>query len=64
MAQARSRLFAGEGAVMRVASDLGYANASHFATVFRKKFGVNPSEIRFRGREASMSSSSNLGPSG
>lgn len=49
MAQARSRLLAGEGSVMRVASDLGYANASHFATAFRKQFGINPSEIRFRG---------------
>lgn len=48
MAQARSRLLAGEGSVMRVASDLGYANASHFATAFRKQFGINPSEIRFR----------------
>lgn len=49
MAQARSRLLAGEGSVMRVASDLGYANASHFATAFRKQFGINPSEIRARG---------------
>ncbi|WP_249186996.1 AraC family transcriptional regulator [Pseudomonas sp. KB-10] len=48
MAQARSRLLAGEGSVMRVASDLGYANASHFATAFRKQFGINPSEVRFR----------------
>ncbi len=50
MAQARSRLLAGEVSVMRVASDLGYANASHFATAFRKQFGINPSEARPRGR--------------
>ena len=49
MAQARSRLLAGEVSVMRVASDLGYANAIHFATAFRKQFGINPSEIRVRG---------------
>ncbi|MCG5500608.1 helix-turn-helix transcriptional regulator [Ectothiorhodospira lacustris] len=48
MEKARSRLLAGEDSVMRVASDLGYANASHFATAFRKQFGINPSQIRLR----------------
>ena len=46
MAHARNRLLAGEESVMRVASDLGYANASHFATAFRKQFGTNPSSFR------------------
>ncbi|MBO0493906.1 AraC family transcriptional regulator [Pseudomonas sp. Marseille-Q1929] len=46
MAQARSRLMEGEASVMRVASDLGYANASHFATAFRKQFGINPSSFK------------------
>jgi len=31
---------------MRIASDLGYANASHFATAFRKQFGINPSSLK------------------
>ncbi|MEW9096088.1 MAG: AraC family transcriptional regulator [Clostridiaceae bacterium] len=30
--------------VGEVASQVGYANASHFALAFRKKFGVNPKE--------------------
>lgn len=50
MAQAHSRLLTGEASVMRVASDLGYANASHFATAFRKQFGINPSILKHGGR--------------
>ncbi|OLF53744.1 helix-turn-helix transcriptional regulator [Pseudomonas chlororaphis] len=46
MIQARSRLLEGDESVMRVASDLGYANASHFATAFRKQFGINPSLLK------------------
>lgn len=30
--------------VSEVASHVGYANASHFASAFRKKFGINPGE--------------------
>ncbi|MDF2488208.1 MAG: AraC family transcriptional regulator [Pseudomonas sp.] len=50
MIQARSRLLNGEESVMRIASDLGYANASHFATAFRKQFGINPSLLKHGGR--------------
>jgi AraC family transcriptional regulator len=50
MIQARSRLLNGEESVMRIASDLGYANASHFATAFRKQFGINPSILKHGGR--------------
>lgn len=54
MTQARSRLLEGDESVMRVASDLGYANASHFATAFRKQFGINPSLLKQGGRSASL----------
>lgn len=50
MIQAHSRLLEGDESVMRVASDLGYANASHFATAFRKQFGFNPSVLKNGGR--------------
>ncbi|MNG22387.1 Regulatory protein PchR [compost metagenome] len=46
MSQARNRLLIGDESVMRIASELGYANASHFATAFRKQFGVNPSTLK------------------
>ncbi|MBW7902543.1 MAG: helix-turn-helix transcriptional regulator [Rhodocyclaceae bacterium] len=48
MHEARRRLCRGE-AVIRVAADLGYTNASHFAAAFRKQFGVNPAVLK-RGR--------------
>ncbi|WP_251010174.1 helix-turn-helix transcriptional regulator [Pseudomonas fluorescens] len=53
MTQARSRLLSGDESVMRIASDLGYANASHFATAFRKQFGINPSLLK-GGRSKSL----------
>ncbi|GAB7529023.1 yersiniabactin transcriptional regulator YbtA [Pseudomonas sp. 3A(2025)] len=53
MIQARSRLMSGDESVMRIASDLGYANASHFATAFRKQFGINPSMLKNGGRNYS-----------
>ncbi|NVI84565.1 MULTISPECIES: AraC family transcriptional regulator [Janthinobacterium] len=46
MHDARRRLRGGHLSVMRVASDLGYTNASHFAAAFRKQFGVNPAEVK------------------
>lgn len=55
MAHARNRLLAGDDSVMRVASDLGYANASHFATAFRKQFGINPSMLKAGGKSKSLS---------
>lgn len=50
MIQARDRLMSGNESVMRIASDLGYANASHFAMAFRKQFGINPSMLKNGGR--------------
>jgi len=47
----------GDESVMRIASDLGYANASHFATAFRKQFGINPSILKNGGRSKSFGAS-------
>lgn len=57
MTQARCRLLTGDESVMRIASDLGYANASHFATAFRKQFGINPSILKNGGRSKSFGAS-------
>lgn len=62
MLQARSRLLVGHESVMRIASDLGYANASHFATAFRKQFGINPSALKQNGVQAHPQACSNVGP--
>ncbi len=55
MERARVRLMSGEESIMRIAADLGYTNAGHFAEAFRKQFGVLPSEfkrqIRARGAD-------------
>ena len=48
MHEARRRLLAGDSSVMVVASDMGYANASHFATAFQKQFGIKPSALKQR----------------
>lgn len=48
MHEARRRLLAGDSSVMVVASDMGYANASHFATAFQKQFGIRPSTLKQR----------------
>lgn len=48
MHEARRRLLAGDSSVMVVASDMGYANASHFATAFQKQFGIKPSALKLR----------------
>nr|WP_317451475.1 helix-turn-helix domain-containing protein [Pseudomonas azotoformans] len=45
-APAGSVTLTGNEPVIRIASDLGYANASHFATAFRKQFGINPSTLK------------------
>lgn len=45
MHEARRRLSQDETSVGRVAAELGYVNASHFAAAFRKQFGVAPREI-------------------
>lgn len=46
MEQSRQLLEAGEMSVSEAAQAVGYANRSHFAIAFRKKFGVNPSTYR------------------
>ncbi|MEF9674677.1 helix-turn-helix transcriptional regulator [Pectobacterium aroidearum] len=46
MHEARRRLFATGAPVMVVATDLGYANASHFSAAFQKQFGVTPSAFK------------------
>lgn len=46
MHEARRRLLNGAGSVTEVATDLGYANVSHFAAAFRKQFGVNPASLK------------------
>ncbi|MBW7902540.1 MAG: helix-turn-helix domain-containing protein [Rhodocyclaceae bacterium] len=46
MHEARRRLLSGAGSVTEVATDLGYANVSHFAAAFRKRFGVNPASLK------------------
>jgi len=48
MHEAWRRLSSGEHTVMMVASDMGYANASHFAVAFQKQFGVKPSSLKLR----------------
>lgn len=46
MEQSRQLLEAGEVAVAGAAQSVGFANRSHFAIAFRKKFGMNPSQYR------------------
>lgn len=48
MHEARRRLMTNNASVMTVASDLGYSNASHFATAFQKQFGIPPSSLKHR----------------
>lgn len=46
MEQARQLLSAGEMNVTEAARAVGFSNRSYFATVFRRKFGVNPCTYR------------------
>ena len=46
MVQARLLLASGTMNVTEVAQAVGYANLGHFATAFRKKYGVNPSAFK------------------
>jgi AraC-like DNA-binding protein len=46
MERSRQLLEAGEMTVARAAQAVGFANRSHFAIAFRKKFGINPSIYR------------------
>jgi AraC-like DNA-binding protein len=52
MEKARQLLMAGEMTVADAAQAVGYANRSHFAIAFRKKFGINPSTYRRSQRKA------------
>lgn len=45
MEQARKFMKEGQMTVAEVAYAVGYANRSHFAAAFRKRFGMNPSEL-------------------
>ncbi len=46
MEKSRQLLEAGETSVGGAAQSVGFANRSHFALAFRKKFGINPSNYR------------------
>lgn len=46
MQAARLRLLRGEASVSAVAADLGYTNTSHFASAFRKQFGMAPGAFK------------------
>jgi AraC-like DNA-binding protein len=46
MERSRQLLEAGEMSVAEASHAVGYANRSHFAIAFRRKFGVNPSSYR------------------
>jgi len=50
MERARQLLTASEMTIAEAAQAVGYANRSHFALAFRKKFGINPSVYRKRQR--------------
>lgn len=45
MEHAMKLLLSGEMNVTQTAGQVGYANLSHFSEAFRKKFGINPSEL-------------------
>ena len=44
--QARELLLAGDITVTQAALAVGYVNQGHFAAAFRKRFGVNPRQLR------------------
>ncbi len=44
--RALARLAAPEASITEIALDLGFASSQHFATVFRGRFGVSPSQYR------------------
>ncbi|MBL7852686.1 MAG: helix-turn-helix transcriptional regulator [Cyclobacteriaceae bacterium] len=46
MGYARERLLQDGHRVVDVARELGYRNANHFSTAFKKRFGVSPSQVR------------------
>ncbi|QOR34989.1 helix-turn-helix transcriptional regulator [Clostridium sp. 'deep sea'] len=46
MIKAKEYLESGEKSVIEVANLVGYANPSHFSAAFKKKYGINPSELK------------------
>lgn len=46
MEKAREYLIEGQKNVIEIANMVGYSNPSHFSAAFKKKFGVNPSELK------------------
>lgn len=46
MQAARVRLMRGDASVSAIAADLGYTNTSHFASAFRKQFGMAPGAFK------------------
>ncbi|MGG6268939.1 helix-turn-helix domain-containing protein [Leptolyngbya sp. AN03gr2] len=46
----------GSDEVSEVAQAIGFANRSHFAEAFRKKFGVNPKDYQMQRRKLGISS--------
>ncbi|NDJ17704.1 helix-turn-helix transcriptional regulator [Myxacorys almedinensis] len=53
--QARQLLESEEMKVSEVAQAIGFANRSHFAEAFRKKFGVNPKDYQMQRRKLFVS---------
>jgi len=48
--RAADRLLASGETVSEIAYDLGYDNASSFTNIFKRRFGLTPSEFRSRGK--------------
>lgn len=46
MDEARQLLLRGEMNINQIADYIGYKNANHFSTAFKKHFGYNPSELK------------------
>lgn len=46
MEEARQLLLRGEMNINQIADYIGYKNANHFSTAFKKHFGYNPSELK------------------
>ncbi len=55
VAQAKQRLLTTDQALAAIASDLGFADQSHFGAVFKKWTGLSPRQFRLRGRQANDS---------
>lgn len=49
MQAARRRLLDADGSVASIATEFGYTNTSHFASAFRKQFGIAPGSLKRQG---------------